>query len=355
MPSTSTGSRPSPITAFMTDWICASCLGDGQGYDVESLSNLFTGNDAWARLVVKEVGRRVDDPARMRALGFCVSVDHARFMARIFRDAGISATAIWSDTPDHERHRALKDLADRRVNVVFSVDLFNEGVDVPAVDTLLMLRPTESPTLFLQQLGRGLRRHPAKTACIVLDFIGHHRARVSIRSTSSCPARGCEQEVAAQVEQGFPFLPAGCHMELDRVARDIVLASIRGAVPSRWSAKVEELRSLAKGATAFPLAAFLEKKRARARGYLHGRQELVGPVRGGGSPGTPGRATRRISQACLRSLFFTSTTSLDRCLPAPAATRRCSRSAGGFCIRPTAPPHDRRRHRRQGRVQVCVA
>ena len=231
----------------------------GQGYDVESLSNLFTGNDAWARLVVKEVGRRVDDPARMRALGFCVSVDHAMFMARIFRDAGISATAIWSDTPDHERHRALKDLADRRVNVVFSVDLFNEGVDVPAVDTLLMLRPTESPTLFLQQLGRGLRRHPAKTACIVLDFIGHHRAEFRFDRRLRALLGGARNEVAAQVEQGFPFLPAGCHMELDRVASDIVLASIRGAVPSRWSAKVEELRSLAKGATAFPLAAFLEK------------------------------------------------------------------------------------------------
>ena len=231
----------------------------GQGYDVESLSNLFTGNDAWARLVVKEVGRRVDDPARMRALGFCVSVDHARFMARIFRDAGISATAIWSDTPDHERHGALRDLAERRVNVVFSVDLFNEGVDVPAVDTLLMLRPTESPTLFLQQLGRGLRRHPSKTACIVLDFIGHHRSEFRFDRRLRALLGGARSEVAAQVEQGFPFLPAGCHMELDRVASDIVLASIRGAVPSRWSAKVEELRSLAKGAAAFPLAAFLEK------------------------------------------------------------------------------------------------
>jgi superfamily II DNA or RNA helicase/HKD family nuclease len=230
----------------------------GQGYDVESLSNLFTGNDAWARLVVKEVARRVDDPARIRALGFCVSVDHARFMARVFREAGIQSTAIWSDTPDNERHQALKDLADRRVNVVFSVDLFNEGVDVPAVDTLLMLRPTESPTLFLQQLGRGLRRHSSKTACTVLDFIGHHRAEFRFDRRLRALLGGARSEVAAQVEQGFPFLPAGCHMELDRVASDIVLASIRGAVPSRWSAKVEELRSLAKGRAAVPLADFLE-------------------------------------------------------------------------------------------------
>jgi superfamily II DNA or RNA helicase/HKD family nuclease len=231
----------------------------GQGYDVESLSNLFTGNDVWARFVVKEVDRRVDDLSRMRALGFCVSVDHARFMARIFGDAGISATAIWSDTPDRERHQALKDLTERRVNIVFSVDLFNEGVDVPAVDTLLMLRPTESPTLFLQQLGRGLRRHPSKTACTVLDFIGHHRSEFRFDRRLRALLGGARNEVATQVEQGFPFLPAGCHMELDRVASEIVLASIRGAVPSRWSAKVAELRSLAKGGADFSLTAFLEK------------------------------------------------------------------------------------------------
>ena len=130
------------------------------------------------------------------------------------------------------------------MNVVFSVDLFNEGVDVPAVDTLLMLRPTDSPTLFLQQLGRGLRRHPSKTVCTVLDFIGHHRAEFRFDRRLRALLGGSRSEVAEQVEQGFPFLPAGCHMELDRVASEIVLASIRGAVPSRWSAKVEELRSM---------------------------------------------------------------------------------------------------------------
>ena len=95
----------------------------------------------WRKFVVKELEEHVDDLARIRALGFCVSVDHARFMARVFRAAGVAATAIWSDTPDSERRAALADLASRRVNIVFSVDLFNEGVDVPAVDTLLMLRP----------------------------------------------------------------------------------------------------------------------------------------------------------------------------------------------------------------------
>ena len=229
----------------------------GRGYDVAGLSNLFTGNDAWARLVVKELGRRVDDVSRMRALGFCVSVEHERFMARAFTEAGIAATAIWSDAPEAERRAALRDLAERRVNVVFSVDLFNEGVDVPAVDTLLMLRPTDSPTLFLQQLGRGLRRHPAKTTCTVLDFVGQHRTEFRFDRRLRALLGGTRGEVAEQVEQGFPLLPAGCHMELDRVASAIVLASIRGAVPAKWSAKAEELRAFANGEPGVSLSGFL--------------------------------------------------------------------------------------------------
>ncbi len=230
----------------------------GRGYDVEGLSNLLTGNNAWAHLVIQELTRRVDSLANMRALGFCVSIQHARFMARVFGEAGIAAVAIWSDTPDQERRQALLDLAERRVKVVFSVDLFNEGVDVPAVDTLLMLRPTESPTLFLQQLGRGLRRHPSKTVCTVLDFVGLHRSEFRFDRKLRALLGGSRSDVAAQVEQGFPFLPAGCHMELDRVASDIVLAGIKSAVPSRWSAKVEELRLHARSKPDFTLQSFLD-------------------------------------------------------------------------------------------------
>lgn len=127
----------------------------GAGYDVERLTDVLTVNDAYARVVLQELARRTGDPTQVRALGFCVSVRHARFMARVFNEAGIKATAVWADTPDAERRAALRDLKHGTVNVLFSVDLFNEGVDVPVVDTLLFLRPTDSPTLFLQQLGRG--------------------------------------------------------------------------------------------------------------------------------------------------------------------------------------------------------
>ena len=96
-------------------------------------------------------------------------------MAERFNQAGIRSSAVWGDTPDFERKGALRQLADGDIQVLFSVDLFNEGVDVPSVDTLLLLRPTESATLFLQQLGRGLRKSKNKSACTVLDFVGLHR------------------------------------------------------------------------------------------------------------------------------------------------------------------------------------
>jgi len=231
----------------------------GHGYDITELSNLLTADDAWARMVIKQLAEHVDDVRTMRALGFCVSVSHARFMARVFREAGITATAVWADSPEEERRDALTDLAAGRVNVVFSVDLFNEGIDVPVVDTLLFLRPTDSPTLFLQQLGRGLRRSVGKTACTVLDFVGQHRKEFRFDRRFRALLGGSRKDLVQQIEGGFPFLPAGCHLELDAVAKERVLANIREAIPSRWTAKVAELRQLASTRASITLAAFLDE------------------------------------------------------------------------------------------------
>jgi superfamily II DNA or RNA helicase len=230
----------------------------GRGYEAEKLSNLMTGNDALAHLVLKELDRRVGELSKVRALGFCVSIEHARFMARAFSAAGVPAVAIWSDTPAAERQAALRDLAQRRIAVVFSVDLFNEGIDVPAVDTLLMLRPTDSATLFMQQLGRGLRKSAGKSMCTVLDFVGHHRKEFRFDRRFRALLGGTRKDLIEQIESGFPFLPAGCHMELDPVAADVVLRNIRSAVPSRWREKVQALSTAASGGRDVSLAQYLE-------------------------------------------------------------------------------------------------
>ncbi|MDQ6839711.1 MAG: DUF3427 domain-containing protein [Actinomycetota bacterium] len=216
----------------------------GQGYDPNELTGLLTADHAWAHRILDQVAQKVTDPARMRALGFCVGVTHARFMAARFEEAGLPAVAITGTTPTEHRRRALEDLAAGRITAVFTVDLFNEGIDVPSVDTLLFLRPTESPTLFLQQLGRGLRRSRDKAACTVLDFVGRHRQEFRFDRTFRALLRGSRREVADQVATGFPYLPAGCSINLDPVAQDIILRSIREALPLTWRRRQEELHSL---------------------------------------------------------------------------------------------------------------
>jgi superfamily II DNA or RNA helicase/HKD family nuclease len=229
----------------------------GQGYDPAALSNVYTGNDAWARLVYQQLDDHVDDVSVMRCLGFCINVAHAEFMAQHFQTVGISAVAVSGDTPTDQRREALLGLAEGRIQAVFSVDLFNEGVDVPAVDVVLMLRPTESATLFLQQLGRGLRTAHNKTVCTVLDFVGTHRREFRFDLRYRGLLGGTRKDLERAVETGFPFLPAGCHMELDRVAGEIVLRSIREAIPSRWTSKVAELRSVTNARGRVTLAEYL--------------------------------------------------------------------------------------------------
>ena len=231
----------------------------GRGYDIAELSNIYTANDVWVRRVIKELIERVEDPGAMRALGFCVSIQHAEFMAHHFNQAGIKAEAVWGDTPDDERKDALKKLSSSSISILFSVDLFNEGVDVPSVDTLLLLRPTESATLFLQQIGRGLRKSTGKSVCTILDFVGLHRREFRFDLKLSALLGGTRRQILNQVEQSFPLLPAGCHMELDHVASNIVLESIKKALPSRWSEKVSELRAMISGEAEVSLDRYLRE------------------------------------------------------------------------------------------------
>lgn len=217
----------------------------GRGYDPNELSNLVTGDHVLARLIIENVGRWVPNPDSMRALGFCVSVAHAKFMADQFTAARLPAMAVSADTSAEQRRKALQDLATGKLRAVFSVDLFNEGVDVPSVDTLLLLRPTDSPTVFLQQLGRGLRREMGKTVCTVLDFVGQHRKEFQFHRRFGALLGGGRKQVEKQVESGFPFLPSGCHMQLDAVATAAVLENIRQSLPSTWPAKARELNRIA--------------------------------------------------------------------------------------------------------------
>lgn len=229
----------------------------GKGYELTELTALLTADHVLARRIIANVTRIAPDPSGMRGLGFCVSVEHARFMAHQFNAAGIASKAIWSDTPDNERKQALDDLTAGRLRVLFSVDLFNEGVDLPTVDTLIMLRPTDSPTIFLQQLGRGLRKERGKTICTVLDFIGHHRTEFQYQRRFAAILPGGRQKLVQQIEGEFPFLPSGCHMQLDAVASQLVVENIRKSLPTTWRGKARELTRVAESERDITLPRFL--------------------------------------------------------------------------------------------------
>lgn len=212
-------------------------------YDIAALENVYTADHARALLVLRTLHEKVRDPGSMRALGFCVSVAHAIFMADYFTKHGLRAVAVHADTPDAERARALADLRAGNVNVVFSKDLFNEGVDVPAVDTVLFLRPTESATIFLQQLGRGLRLEEGKSCLTVLDFIGQPHKRFRFVERFQALTRGTRDAVRRALEEGFPHLPSGCDIRLDRESQEIVLANVRAAISNVWSELAADLRA----------------------------------------------------------------------------------------------------------------
>jgi superfamily II DNA or RNA helicase/HKD family nuclease len=214
------------------------------GYDVGQLSRLYTGHNIRANRILEQVRQFVLDPLHMRALGFCVSVEHAHFMAERFNAAGIPAAALSGDSPSAERENTLGRFRRGELNAVFSVDLLNEGLDIPEVDTVLLLRPTESVTVFLQQIGRGLRLAPGKQGLTILDFIGQQRREFRFGPRFEVLTRSVRSEVLRHVEEDFPRLPAGCSIWLEAKAREVVLRNIRESLKVGRAGLARELASL---------------------------------------------------------------------------------------------------------------
>jgi superfamily II DNA or RNA helicase len=230
--------------------------------ELSAIDRLVTGNDARARLVIDEWSRLSGNPGRSKALVFCVSVAHAEFMTQKFNEAGIPSVCVTGETDSDVRRRAPARLADGELSALVTCDLYNEGVDLPTVDTLLLLRPTQSPVLFQQQIGRGLRLHPQKESCLVLDFVGRYRNDFRFdRLFSSLTGLG-RSELIEAVEKGFSSLPPGCHIQLQKCTREQVLGSLRTAANQSWRRLRAELQSYAslRGRANVTLADFLREQ-----------------------------------------------------------------------------------------------
>ena len=198
-------------------------------YDVTQLTNLYTHNSSRVHKIMQEMQRVITDINRMRALAFCVSRDHANYMVQQFLLKGIKADILTSDNTD-ERIEKQQAIRSGTINVLCVVDIFNEGVDIPEVDTLLFLRPTESLTIFLQQLGRGLRLADDKQCCTVLDFVGNSRPEYDFANKFRALIGRSNKAISNEIEEGFPNAPLGCSIQLSKQAQELVLANIRHAI-----------------------------------------------------------------------------------------------------------------------------
>jgi superfamily II DNA or RNA helicase len=197
-------------------------------YDIAELTNLYTHNDQRVLRIVQSLSEVVTELSQMRALAFCVSKEHANFMAKKFTLHNIACGVLTSDN-SKDREFLQQQLRSKQINVLFVVDIFNEGVDIPELDTLLFLRPTESLTIFLQQLGRGLRLTNDKECCTVLDFVGNSRPEYDFSHKFRALVGKTNQAIAKEVKQGFPHLPLGCRIELQEKTQAMILKNISQA------------------------------------------------------------------------------------------------------------------------------
>lgn len=228
-------------------------LWSGQKYNIERLADKLCAKTR-AQLIVDALHKYLADEYTCRALCFCINKRHADFMAEQLRLYGFNAQSLTSDTPADERKQLAENLREGTLHYLCVVDIFNEGVDIPEVDTVLFLRPTESLTIFLQQLGRGLRLSAGKTELTVLDFVAQANRKYDFASRFRALTLQPEKNIQKQIKEGFTLLPLGCSIVMEKKARQYILDNITSAIYNK-NRIVKEINSYA---TIPTLTQFLE-------------------------------------------------------------------------------------------------
>jgi superfamily II DNA or RNA helicase len=197
-------------------------------YVASELTSIYTKNDVRVGEIISNLYKYTNDLNDVRAIGFCVTIEHATFMAEKFSLAGLKAVCLTSKNSS-ERDRIREQFRKKEFNYLFVVDIFNEGVDIPEIDTVLFLRPTESLTVFLQQLGRGLRLAEGKDCLTVLDFVGNSRPEYDFENKFRALIGKTTTSVQKEIEDDFPHLPLGCSIVLEKKTKETILENIRKA------------------------------------------------------------------------------------------------------------------------------
>ena len=203
------------------------------GYDKRELSNVYTINkavaDKRADNIISSLLKYVTDLDYVKGLGFCVSIEHAEYMSNYFNEHNIPSMFLTGNSSDDDRNSAKKRLVDGEIRFIFVVDLYNEGVDIPEVNTILFLRPTESLTIFLQQLGRGLRLAENKECLTVLDFIGQANKKYNFEDKFTALLSHSTRSVKREIKDGFVSAPKGCYIQLEKKAKDYIFKNINAS------------------------------------------------------------------------------------------------------------------------------
>ena len=211
-------------------------------YVASELTSLYTKNDDRVREIIYNLNKYINDIKDVRAIGFCVTVEHAIFMTEKFNLAGLKAECLTSKN-SNERDRIRAQFKKKEFNYLFVVDIFNEGVDIPEIDTVLFLRPTESLTIFLQQLGRGLRLAEGKDCLTVLDFVGNSRPEYDFESKFRALIGKTTTSVQKEIEDDFPHLPLGCSIILEKKAKETILENIKKATSLNINQLIAKIRN----------------------------------------------------------------------------------------------------------------
>ncbi|GAA4437316.1 DUF3427 domain-containing protein [Ravibacter arvi] len=206
------------------------------------LTRLYTQNDVRVNHILTNLQKYLNDMGEVRALCFCVTQEHAQYMAEKFVLAGLKADYLVSAN-NHQRDELRGQFRRREINYLFVVDIFNEGVDIPEIDVVLFLRPTESLTVFLQQLGRGLRLADGKDCLTVLDFVGNSRPEYDFEGKFRALIGKTNSPVQKEIEDDFPHLPLGCSIVLEKKAKEYVLNNIRSATSVNRSQLINKIQS----------------------------------------------------------------------------------------------------------------
>ncbi|CAG0994661.1 Putative DNA repair helicase RadD [Methanosarcinales archaeon] len=199
-------------------------------YLPSELSRLYTQNDIRVGEIIQKCKSYLRDFEDVRAIGFCITKEHASYMAEKFVLAGLKADFIVSGNGRDDLRESIKSkFQNKEINYLFVVDIFNEGIDIPEIDTVLFLRPTESLTVFLQQLGRGLRLSENKECLTVLDFVGNARLEYDFEGKFRALIGKTNSSTIEELEREFPHLPLGCSIVLEKKAKEYILDNIKNA------------------------------------------------------------------------------------------------------------------------------